>query len=150
MSEAVRVRGLKELRSELRKLPDESRKMLNVVNMEAAEFVIGKAEAKGEELGGVHAHVFRTNSVRAGRAAKGATINLGGAAKKHGPAFGAEFGSKKFGQFPAWRGNQWAPDEDNGVGYMIHPAFRENKEEFLDLYAKAIEQMASRAFPDAN
>lgn len=148
MSDTVRVIGMRDLRRELKKLPDGSSKMLNDTNQAAAQFIVDKAEGKADELGGVHAHVFRMNSVRAGRAARGATINLGGTAAKHGPAFGAEFGSKAYGQFPAWRGNQWAPDEDNGVGYMIHPAFRENREEFLELYSEAVMNMAARAFPD--
>ena len=123
-------------------------KEIGDINFKVAEFVIDKAEQRGRRLGGVHAHVVGNNAFRASKRQRAATVNVGGAAAKHGPVLGAEFGAKQYRQFPEWRGNQWSPDGSAGVGYMLHPAIRENAEEWLDMYWDELNRLARRAFPD--
>jgi len=144
---AVRVRGLDDFRRELRRMDRQYGKELGDINLKVAEFVIDKANQKGRRLGGVHAHVVRNNAFRASRRQKAATVNVGGAGGK-APTLGAEFGAKQYRQFPEWLGNQWSPDGSANVGYMLHPAIRENVDEWLDMYWDELNRLARRAFPD--
>jgi hypothetical protein len=145
-SSAVAVEGLDDFRRDLKRFQDgiDGGTELGRLNRRLAEFIVGKAEDIGTRLGGVHGHVVRNNSLRALGAQRNAEIALGGSAKKHGPSFGAEFGSHYYGQFPAWRGNQ---HEGGDVGYMLYPALRDNIDEGMDRYWDDIEDLARRAFP---
>lgn len=148
-NELVVVHGLKEYRKGLVPLYGKGvSKAIGAANKRAGQFVVDKAEDKGRQLGGVFAHVIAAGSIRSSAKARQATVVLGGPGAKHGPAFGAEFGANAYRQFPPWRGNQWAPDTDNGVGHMLHPAIRENRAEFVELYANEINALARGAYPD--
>lgn len=140
----VSVEGLDKFRRDLRRLDSGAGKEIGKANKDAAEFVVDKAESQGRRLGGVHRHVVNAGSIRASARQRAATVLLGGAGGKHGPALGAEFGAKKFNQFPEWRGNQWSEGAAGGVGYMLHPAIRENLPEFEDIYIERLRSVARR------
>lgn len=59
-------------------------------------------------------------------------------------ALGAEFGAKKYPQFPSWRGNQWSGLPE-GIGYWFHPGIADNYDEALDLYMQAVHDAGNRA-----
>ena len=140
---SLRLRGQREFSRTLRGL--DLADQVKEANHSVATAVVERAEAEGRALGGVHAYVVRAGSIRASRRFGSVSINLnrGGPA---GPTFGAEFGAKRFGQFPSWRGN----DED--AGYMVHAAIRQMKAsgELLDRYEDAVINALSAAFPDTD
>lgn len=112
---------------------------------DVATAVVRQATQIGRRLGGVHAHVVNTGGVvRATREVSQATVRLGGAGRKHGPAFGAEFGSKRYAQFPDWRGN------GENAGYMVFEAIRRmtRSGELADLWENAVAAELEHAFPD--
>jgi hypothetical protein len=139
----TRVEGLDEFRKALRNLGPDMQKKLGQANKEAADIVATSARSKAERLGGVHRHV--APSIKASAAARQASVVLGGS--RYPMAFGAEFGSIAFQQFPPWRGNQFQLDASN-VGYIVHPAAREKVDEVVDTYDAAIRRVAALAFPD--
>ncbi len=51
---------------------------------------------------------------------------------------------KGWNQFKDWRGNQWAPDTENGVGYFLHPAVRDTHDVVIAEYGHAIEALLQR------
>ncbi len=134
----VELEGLRELRTELRRYSKQAPKVVQAANKEVAQDVVDKSLKKMRGLGGVHAHAARMKSIRPRAGADWAGIVIGGKAKKHGPALGAEFGSKQFRQFPAWRGN------DTGAGYAVWPTIRKEsemiRENYIDLLQRALDK----------
>ena len=143
----LKIDGLDDFRRDLVRMSGSiTGKDFGRVNKSVAEYIVEKSDEVGLRLGGVHAHVVRNRSQRALGAAKAAQVIVGGSAAKHGPALGAEFGSKRYTQFPPWRGNQFTGGD---VGYMLHPAIRDNETEWVDMYWQGIEGIAKKsAFPD--
>ncbi|MEZ5165705.1 MAG: hypothetical protein R2695_04140 [Acidimicrobiales bacterium] len=131
---SLRLAGYRDFARQLRRL--DLADSLKAAHHTVATSVVAAAERRGLQLGGVHAHVVKTGAIRATKEASKASVRLGGASAKYGPAFGAEFGSERFPQFPAWRGNQ------NDAGYMIHPAIRDltASGELLDLWGDALDR----------
>lgn len=138
----TRVVGLDEFRKALKELGPQWPKEMGRANKETATIVADAARIKASALGGVHRHV--ASSIKASAAARHAKV-VGS-----GPAFfGAEFGAKRYSQFPPWRGNQWAHTQPaEGVGYMVQPAARDKAAEVLTTYGAAIRRIAAAAFPD--
>lgn len=135
-SVAVEVRGLADFQRELKRIDLASD--LKDANKDAAELVATAARARAQGLGGVAAKT--APSVKAAAEQRRAKINLGGAREPW--ALGAEFGGRgrpTTQQFQPHLGR---------TGYFLYPAIRATREEFLDAYAKAIEQLMRRAFPD--
>ena len=97
-----------------------------------------RAESKGRSRGGVHAHVIREGFISERKTITGAEIELDGRVE---PGFGAEFGARRFAQFPAFRGNDWTDPERSRTGYMLHPALRERLPEAVDRLAKDLVQL---------
>lgn len=60
--------------------------------------------------------------------------------------FGAEFGSKRYGQFKPWRGNQSANPFEGGAGYFLFPSFRADEEDYLTSFRKGVLDMVSDTF----
>lgn len=143
-TDAVRVEGLDDFRRALKALGAQWPKMLAKANHDAAELIARDAASKAGGQGGVAAKV--SPSIKATTTAASASVQLGSNA--YPMALGAEFGAKQYPQFKAWRGNQWEPDDANGVGYFLHPAIRETKTRFEDIYLEGIERLAHEAFPD--
>lgn len=137
----VEVSGLSEFVRELRRV--DFGKEIGRVNQAVSEPVAADARSRAIARGGSAAKTAR--SIKASRKAKAAVIAVGG--PRFPFAWGAEFGAKRWRQFPAWRGNQWSPDSGN-VGYFLHPAIRDGKEAFERRYFDEIEQVAAKAFPD--
>lgn len=137
----VEVSGLAEFVRELRRV--DFGKDLGRANQAVSEPIAADARSRAMSRGGSAAKTAR--SIKATRKAAKATIAVGG--PRFPFAWGAEFGAKKYRQFPRWRGNQWNPDA-GGVGYFLHPAIRDGKEAFERRYLDEIEKVAAKAFPD--
>ena len=141
---AIRVEGLDEFRKAMRELNPQMGRAFGAANKEVAEIVASEARAKADQLGGVHRHV--KPSIKASAQQRFAAVTIGG--PKFPMALGAEFGAKRYEQFPPWRGNQWPSTwVPEGVGYMIHPAIREKADQVRNEYGVAIMQLARKAFP---
>lgn len=142
----VHVVGLAEFQRALRRAGAEFPRELRSLNMKAAQMVVRETERRGRARGGVHRKTVDVGAFKARAEQRRAKVVIDASRKSNAFAFGAEFGSKRFRQFPVWRGNQWQPDS-GGVGYMLHPAIRATKDEFIDIYAELIDELARRAFP---
>lgn len=65
---------------------------------------------------------------------------------KRGFEFGAEFGARRYPQFPPWKGNQFQNgDFPDGIGYFFHPGIADQQDEILDLYMEAVRDAAKKA-----
>lgn len=109
----------------------------------ASNRAIGKlviARAKGKASTRQQAAAARTMSATAVRGGVGIRLS--------GPfSLGAEYGAKKYPQFPPWRGNQFGDGQGGttGVGYFMHPAIRESQAQVLALYMQNVDNAARRA-----
>jgi hypothetical protein len=142
------VRGLRDLQAELRRLDSAWPRELRLLNKSVAELVVDEAESTGRSLGGVHAKTVDVGAFKARGEQRNATIVLDASRSKNAFAFGAEFGALQYHQFPGWRGNRWTDAGGSGVGYMLHPAIRDKRDEMLDLYDEGLGRLLARAFPD--
>lgn len=136
--EAVVVPGMDEFRRELKEMGDDLPRELGQANRRAAEIVGDKARSNARTLGGVHAKTGP--SIKESSAAATVRISLGG--PKYPFALGAEFGSKQFLQFPVWAGN------GDDAGYMLNPAIRSERGEFMAVYERMLADLSRRAYPD--
>lgn len=137
-SGAVRVEGLADFQRELRALDSKLPRQLGQANKAAAEMVAVKARARAMSLGGVAAKA--APSIKAAAEQRRSKINLGGARAPY--ALGAEFGGRgrpTTQQFQPHRGQS---------GYFLWPTVRDTREEFIEVYAKAIDQLMKSAFPN--
>lgn len=146
----VTVRGLDDLRRELKKLDDAGLiDGLKDVNQSVAESVVRWARSRAE----TRLEKRAAESLRASRVQARAQITFGGA--KAAFAEGAEFGAMRektrqtsrgpvsgWKQFKEWRGN------DTGAGYFLFPSIRDHEEQIADEYLDGIEKLMSKAFPD--
>lgn len=133
---AIQVRGLADFQRELRRI--DLAKDLRLANLEAAQVVASAARARASALGSVAAKT--APSIRAAAEQRRAKVAMGGAGYPF--AFGAEFGGQgrpTTMQFEPHRGTQ---------GYWLYPAVRGTREEFMDAYERALDQLMRRAFPD--
>lgn len=154
-SASVNVKGLNELRRELKKLDQadssEWRKALSKVNYDVARLVVGKAKPRMAGLPGPGSR--SSASLTASKSGVAARLAFGGARAPF--AEGVEFGSARniprrtargtvrgWNQFQAWRGN--GPD----AGYALFPTIRESTEEIVEMYGDAIDEVMQAAFPD--
>ncbi len=78
-----------------------------------------RGEKEGRSRGGIHAHAIREGGIR--KTVTGIVLDVA----KSPTVLGAEFGAKRWAQFPEWKGNE-LPErlETMSIGYMIHPALR--------------------------
>lgn len=136
-SQAVRVEGLADFQRELRQLDSKLPRELTAANKKAAELVAEKARGKATSLGGVAAKT--APSIKAAAEQRRSKINIGGARAPW--ALGAEFGGQgrpTTMQFQPHRGRQ---------GYFLYPTIRDTRDEFMDVYERAIDQLMRAAFP---
>lgn len=138
----VEIHGLADFQRELRKVSETAGQDLRKTHLEAAELVVDKARSKARTVGAQQAAA--SVSLKAAAEQRYAKIRLG---SKKGFELGAEFGSKAYGQFPPWRGNQWTSEGGVGVGYFLHPAIRESGDEMLRVYDRELARLTARAFP---
>lgn len=145
----VKVTGLQEVRSALKRCEDADRQAeLKQANFDVAELVVREGRSGASGVSSMAARAAET--LRAGRQLAKATVTLGGARAPF--ALGAEFGAGRdvrrgnvggnpprpgrgWNQFMGWRGN----GED--AGYFLYPAIRENTPEIVDRYGDAIERI---------
>lgn len=137
-SQAVRIEGLAEFQRELRQVSSDLPKELKAANLLAAQFVATRARGRAEGLGSVAAKT--APSIKAAAEQRRAKVALGGGAFPF--AMGAEFGGKgrpTTQQFQPHRGTQ---------GYFLYPTIRSSRDEFVEVIARAIDQLMHRAFPN--
>jgi hypothetical protein len=139
----VYVEGLDEFRRELKKAERALPKAMNDLNNRVATIAKDAGQQQATAMGSVFRKV--APSFSAGRAASKAAVLLGG--QRYPMAIGAEFGARRYRQFPAWRGNQYADPLGTDVGYMLHPAIRANRDRIINTYGDGIEKLMSTAFP---
>lgn len=135
--------GLAELQRAMRALDDKLPRELSKANKEAAQFVVDKAQAAARRQGGVAAK--SAPALKAAGQQRNSAVRLDG--RRYPWALGAEFGSKQFKQFKSWRGNQWSPDRENGVGYFLQPTIRATRAPFEVLYLKLLDDLIDK-LPD--
>lgn len=133
---AIRVEGLAESVRGLKRLDAGLARAAMAAIREFAKELRDEAVAAGTALGGVHRHAVKLSGVGYFAQTRAAGVKLIGA--KSPAIYGAEFGSKQFAQFPAWRGNQFTDPTVGSVGYFLHPTMREVVPEFEPRIADAI------------
>jgi len=138
---SVQVVGLRELQKELKQVDAELPKKLRVGQLDIARDVVEKADARARGMGGVFRHaVAMQGSLKAKGEQRYAKAVLD--ANKAPMILGAEFGAKRYRQFPRFRGNQhpstWAPE---GVGYVLYPTIRDNEAGIVDAYDRMLGQL---------
>lgn len=132
------VTGVDEFARALRKMSPAIRRELDKRNRAIGGRVVEKA--KGRASGVSRQAAAASQSLRATAARGGVAIQLRNA---RGFELGAEFGAKKYPQFPPWRGNQWSGVPD-GVGYFMHPTIREEVPTVTDEYLAAAQAAAAQ------
>ena len=120
---AVEVEGLDEVFKGLKSFNKSLGTAITRGLREFAKELKRRGDAKGKSLGGVHRHAVKMGGLSPFARSASAGIKL--AASKSPAIFGAEFGAKKYPQFPRWKGNQFTNPTGSDVGYMLHPAMRE-------------------------
>lgn len=136
------IEGLREFRIALKALGVGLPDSLRDYNVKAAEAVVERGRAKATRPQQNKA----AQSLRASRSGQAVGIMLGDNGA-YAFARGAEFGARRYRQFPPWRGNQWM-SWGGGPGYFLHPAIREVGETVLDDYWNSIRTLRKRAFPN--
>lgn len=147
----VEIKGLKNFRTELKRIDSELPKELRKVNLAAAKLVAEGTRSSFASRPGVTSAVAASVKALAGQ--KSASVRIGGAGKAEA-ALGHEFGGGKYSagrpspagghttQFPAWRGS------GGDAGYSLFPTLRESTDELVEMYGDALMDVADRAFPD--
>lgn len=143
--DVVRVEGLRDLQRELRAVDTKLPRSLAIANKTAAEYVADRARQRARSQGGVAAK--SAPSIRAAGEQRRSKVLLGGPSWPY--ALGAEFGAKYHPQFKPWRGNQHSEgmQPGSGVGYFLYPTIRDTRDDFMDVYERAIDQVMRSAFP---
>lgn len=136
------VEGLTQFRTALTRMSDTLPKSLRDYNVTAANKIISEAKTRA----GARAQSAKAaKSLRASRAASYVGIRLGDNGR-YAFARGAEWGARRYAQFPPWRGNQWR-SWDGGPGYFLHPAIRDVGQDVLEDYWLSIRSLIKEAFP---
>jgi len=122
----------------IRKASPELDKQVKQANFEIASQFVEKAQGKASGVGRQAAKA--SASLRASKSVNSAAL-IGGARTAF--FYGAEFGSKRYGQFKEWRGNASADPFSGGAGYFVYPTIRENKalveEDYVDAIMKSVQ-----------
>lgn len=136
MAEAIRLRGLRELRRELKALDREWQKQLQKVNKAIAEEVAERTRSNLAGMGGSAKLVVPTVKALAGQLR--AQVKAGGKGSSVGElvAGGNLFGSNRYKQFPP-----------PGL-YGIYLALSQMKDDLEERYLDMLDELLSRAFPD--
>ena len=138
------IEGLSDFRRELARMGGSLPTSLRDANKQAANEIVETGQDKAASYSAQAAKAAK--SLRASRSSSYVAVLLGDAGR-YAFALGAEFGSRRYRQFPPWRGNQWM-NWGGGPGYFLHPDIREVGEDVLDEYWESIRTLAVRAFPD--
>lgn len=151
---AIYVRGLREFRSELRRIDRSGgtawARELGAAHRDVGKLVAGKAQGKARAMGGPQAHFADRVRGRGTQAnarvsvASVANASFWGAKKRTG--WNARNPDSR-PQHPHWIGTSWQPGGPGGP-YAINPAIKENLPMILTAYRGAVDRVARRAFPD--
>lgn len=136
------IEGLKQFTTALRAMGEHLPKSLRDYNVKAAEEIV----AKGRDNAETPQARLAAKSLRASKSSSYVAVMLGNNGR-YAFARGAEWGARKYKQFPPWRGNQWM-SWGGGPGYFLHPAIREVGETVLAHYWESIRTLRKEAFPD--
>ena len=134
----VQVQGLDELRRRLRRLGPEQSKRLGTVNRAVAQLVVDAAKRRARLVSPQAAKASET--LRALGAARAAQVALGSSRRGRGFELGAEFGSIRHRQFPAFRGS------DRDAGYWLYPTIRDEEGRIVDAYGEALDDLIDDVF----
>jgi hypothetical protein len=137
MAEQVRVRGLKELRAELRALEGKWPKELQKTNKAIAEQVAEGTRSAFSGMGGSAPKVASTVKALA-QQTRGQVKVGGGSGVASEVAMGNLWGSRTYRQFPA----------PVAGGYGLYPTLAKMKPDIEDRYLKLLDDLLARAFPD--
>lgn len=154
-AETVRIKGLDELRRELRKIQQDGgaqgTQLLKDANYKVASMVASKAQGRASGLGRMQSKAAAT--LKAGRAQARATVTGGGSVPYF---FGAEFGAYQgimrsrggrsflgFNQFSVWK----SPGNGN-AGYFLYPTLRAESDNIIEMYGDELDKIVAQAFPD--
>lgn len=140
----IQVEGLKELQQELRRVDKSWAKELQKSNKAVAESeVVPYARARAQESrssyagGSTRLGSRGVNSIRAGAKQRAALVRAGGARVPY--YHGHEWGTK--GNYPQFPG---ATKE----GHIIYPVLTERREQIIERYGNAVDELMKRAFPE--
>lgn len=137
----VRLEGFKTFARELKAASDEFPKAMKKVNEKVADFVADEAKGKARSLGGVQSK--SADALRATKTAGYAAVRIGGS--RYPYALGAEFGSKRYGQFPEWRGGM-GNLFTGSWGYFLGPSIKDNEQEIETLWFKEVDHILDDPF----
>ena len=143
-SNAMRIEGLTDFYRALGEVDKQFPAELRKQGYDLARGLVLAARTKATTRS-IRTPIKAARSLRAGTNRQDAYITGGGG--RYPFFYGAEFGSKRYGQFEAWRGNQWK-GWDGGPGYFLHPAIREKGPELLEKYWQSLDALTAKAFPD--
>lgn len=136
---AIYVAGLREFQRGLRQAETNLAPAMRDANKEVAETIAAGTRASFLSRPGVALKV--APSVKATAEQRRAAVKIGG--DRYPFALGSEFGSFRYRQFPAWRGNS------ADAGYSLHPTIRSEREQIAETYLDlVVDKVARRAFPD--
>jgi len=156
MAAKVTFKSVAGLNKALRKLPKDATVELRDASQDVSERVALEARQEAEAQGGIAALVAPTIRARRDRVPK---IAMGGTSKlpesgsdwthsREGDRqtvgdvmWGAEFGALQWLQFQPWRGN------DEGAGYFLWPAVRDNADWIDERYGEALDDAIARIKP---
>lgn len=138
---AVEIEGLADFNRYLKVAAGKSPDAVKEANYDLAE-AIRKAAMKRASIRSQAAKAAR--SLRSSKSAKWSVISGGGGRVPF--FYGAEFGSKRYGQFMPWRGNAFG-GWSGGPGYFLHPAIREEGPEAVEKYWVRMQKILDDAFP---
>ena|ERR1700740_47836 len=142
-SEAIYIEGLSDFNRALRAVDAEYPKAMRRAGYGLARGLVLAARAQATGMS-IRTGSKAARSLRAGTTASNAYVQGGGA--RYPYFYGAEFGSKRYGQFQSWRGNQWG-GWDGGPGYFLHPAIRKQGPALLRVYMAELDRLTDQAFP---
>lgn len=138
----MEVIGLRKFRADLKKISADLPDTLRTFNIYAAERIVTAAKSRAK----TRQQAKAAKSLRAGKSGTEVSVRLGNNTT-YAFARGAEWGARKYKQFPPWRGNQWR-SWGGGPGYFLHPAIREVGDTVLEEYWESVRALRKRAFPD--
>ena len=133
MDTRIDVVGLRDFQRELRALDTAWPRELRKANKDAAEVVATATRASFTSRPGVAPKV--APSVKAQARQRNASVTIGGA--RYPFAFGSNFGSKRFKQFPP----PAKPD------HSLYRSIEAEGEDVVDAYEAALNRLAAKAFP---
>jgi hypothetical protein len=150
MPTQVTIVGLREFRSELRRMNRELGREMRQVHLKVAALVAGRAKsaAPGELAGAITPRATQKAAFIGVRPKPPYALGVFmGARGRFGWYSNPRYRGSAGRQFEPWVGNQWDPGDGGGAPYYIGPAINRSVDDVIELYGDEIDQLARRAFP---